>query len=162
MFGGTVGISLNLSETWRPKEKLRLDAYKDHAKLYIYYTYWFVFDMNQLILHPWTPHVVAQQAVIGDCYKKISCNIFSPLLRPPWTQLPNLQRKVMETCAVGRGQVHNWILLVSWIPKNFGILVRMCIFEKDGNATWKMIHISVMWLNRKNWSTFHMHKIPQL
>ena len=34
-FGGAVGISLNLSETWRPKEYLRLDADKDHAKLYI-------------------------------------------------------------------------------------------------------------------------------
>lgn len=32
-FGGAVGISLNLSETWRPKEYLRLDADKDHAKL---------------------------------------------------------------------------------------------------------------------------------
>lgn len=68
-------------------------------------TYWY-----ELLLHPWTPHIVAQQAVIGDCYN-ISCNIFSPRLRPPWTQLPNLQRKNDETLWGGlRGQVHHWIL----------------------------------------------------
>lgn len=103
--------------------------------------YWY-----ELLLHPWTPHIVAQQAVIGDCYKNISCNIFSPRLRPPWTQLPNLQRKTDGTLWGGpRGQVHHWILLVSWRPENF----RICAIKREGNTTWN-IHIfhSCGWIRR--------------